>query len=955
MCFPFVDEDTKTTLQSLMDEAENITDFTERLCDKVCSEPSSPLLEYFAFYFPYHIDYYALIDRLESAGKMSDLAEPLLLITKVRQGLRISWDEMKSSLMKALNVAPNDWIATHLYLTWRLAAEYYFPESDVDVRPIEAITSSVNENKDLKFFKAFLLLIEARAFLREYKRKDAMILLRQALTIARKFDDQIMVANLLHLLANLIKHSDVKQAIDLLISSRELSEQLGYRNGIGQVQNELGFIMGLRGELDASIEHQFEYCAIRESLGLSTFWINNVIAFHYNQAGNGEKALELAKTALALDDSGSRWLALTRAQMAWALIILGRFDEAKAEIVVCHELASKSGDSQPMAWYNMVEGILDKAESNFENAVTNFKEVLKFYDEDPVPLFQNICLLNLTEIEIEMLTEKSLDEKSESSGPWMKKLEEHVKTNDLPGVAAQSMIIKAKLRHRQGQYDEVRKILKEVAKIAQARFPYVDEETKSVLQSIMDEAEDFGDFTKRLCDRVCSESSSPMLEYFAFFFPFHIHDHNLINRLEAAGKLHDIAKPLFLISMAQHGEPISWEEIKHSVTQALAATPNDWITSHLYLQWRYHADLIFPECDIDIKPIEAVTRSVTENKELEFFKLYLLRIQAQNLLREQNLKEMIELLNKAIILARKHDEQFVLARLLHELANKVKHTNVKRAIDILLTARELSEQLGYLYNIGLVQSELGHIMGVRGEFNAAIEHNLEYARILKSLACPGPATYAVIASYLNQSGNGEKALELARTSIDLLSSSPRIASYAHTQMAYAWINLEKYDEAKAELAIAQNLVTKSGDSRLLVWCRLVEGILDKVEGRFDSAIQCFTEVTKYLEEDPTPLWQNICLLNLTDIEIAKLTKDSLDKVTTHSGPWMRKLEEHTQKNDLPGIAAQSLLLKAKLCHRQGHFDEIRKILKEVQKIAKSPSMKYLNDLAISMFPDIIVS
>ncbi|MHA1926566.1 MAG: hypothetical protein ACXABV_13030 [Candidatus Thorarchaeota archaeon] len=468
MCFPHVDEDTKTTLQSIMEEAENITDFTERLCDKVCSEPSSPLLEYLAFYFPYCISYYNLVDRLETAGKVSDLAEPLLLITKVREGLRIGWDEMKSSLMKSLNVAPNDWIAIHLYLTWRIAAEQIFPESDVDIRPIEAITSSVNENKDLTFFKAYLLLSEARTFLREQKRKDAVNLIRQALTIARKFDDQIRVAGLLHLLANEIKHTDVKQAIDLLISSRELSEQLGYRNGIGIVQHELGHIMGLRGELDAAIEYQFEYSAIKESLGLSTSWLNSIIALYYNQAGNGENALELAKTALALEDSGRRDLPYTRAHIAWALINLGRFDEAKAELAVCHELASKSGGSLQMMWYYMVDGILDKAERNFENAVTNFKEVLKYCEEDLVPIVQNICLLNLTEIEIEMLTEESLDEKSESSGHWMKKLVEHAEKNDLPGIAARALLLKAKLRHRQGQYDKVRKILKEVQKTAEA-------------------------------------------------------------------------------------------------------------------------------------------------------------------------------------------------------------------------------------------------------------------------------------------------------------------------------------------------------------------------------------------------------------------------------------------------------------------------------------------------------
>jgi len=85
-----------------------------------------------------------------------------------------------------------------------------------------------------------------------------------------------------------------------------------------------------------------------------------------------------------------------------------------------------------------------------------------------------------------------------------------------------------------------------------------------------------------------------------------------------------------------------------------------------------------------------------------------------------------------------------------------------------------------------------------------------------------------------------------------------------------------------------------------------------------------------------------------------LTEESLDEKSESSGPWMQKLEEHVKTNDLPGIAAQSMLLKAKLRHRQGQYDEVRKILKEVKKIAQAPSMKYLNDLIISKFPDIII-
>ena len=86
-----------------------------------------------------------------------------------------------------------------------------------------------------------------------------------------------------------------------------------------------------------------------------------------------------------------------------------------------------------------------------------------------------------------------------------------------------------------------------------------------------------------------------------------------------------------------------------------------------------------------------------------------------------------------------------------------------------------------------------------------------------------------------------------------------------------------------------------------------------------------------------------------------LSDESLDAKLESSGPWMQKLMEHADKNDLSGIAGRALLLKTKLRYKQGQFDEVRKILKQVQKIGEALSMRYLNDLAVSMFPDIIVA
>jgi tetratricopeptide (TPR) repeat protein len=204
-------------------------------------------------------------------------------------------------------------------------------------------------------------------------------------------------------------------------------------------------------------------------------------------------------------------------------------------------------------------------------------------------------------------------------------------------------------------------------------------------------------------------------------------------------------------------------------------------------------------------------------------------------------------------------------------------------------------------------------------------------------------------------GAGEKAMELVESFTNPVKPIRRGLSYAHLHKAWALVNLGRYEEARTELGIAHKLVIKTGSTSELMWVRLVEGHLDKMECKFSGAIECFTEVLNTLKDDPVPLFQNICLLNLTEIEIEKLTEDSLIKKIDSSGPWMVRLIKHAEKNDLPGIAARALLLKARLRQKQKQYDEVRKLLKEVRKIGEAPSMRYLNDLTVSMFPDIVLS
>jgi tetratricopeptide (TPR) repeat protein len=483
-------------------------------------------------------------------------------------------------------------------------------------------------------------------------------------------------------------------------------------------------------------------------------------------------------------------------------------------------------------------------------------------------------------------------------------------------------------------------------------FPHVDEETRAVLQSVMEEAEHFGDFARRLSSRVCSESTTPLAEYLASSFVYMIAEYNILDALESAGKISEMSDPFLLQSKNRRGKMVTWDEMKQSIQKAIKAAPNDWIAGLLYLLWRTHVEDDFPECDTDVSPIETLIEGVREDKDLEYLKAYLLRIQLPKLRREGNDQVYIDTCNQALVLAKKYDDQILVADLLSLLAFRTKNTDMKRGTDILYSAKSLSEQLDYKEGLASVQHQLGGIMGVRGELDAAIEHNLQGRTVWESISYPTTGVNSVIAFYFNVIGNGEKALEFVETAIGTIDSRRRWVSYAHAQKAWALINLGRNEEAEAEISKARISAPLAGDTAMLVLLDLIEGILDKSEKRYDNAVQTFVRV---LNTTVDPLRRSVCLLNLTEIEIEMLPKESLQANIDSSGPWMDKLNEHIGKNDYPGIAARALILKAKLCQKQGRYDEVRKLLKEVLKAAESPSMRYLKDIVVSTFPDVIVS
>ena len=490
-------------------------------------------------------------------------------------------------------------------------------------------------------------------------------------------------------------------------------------------------------------------------------------------------------------------------------------------------------------------------------------------------------------------------------------------------------------------------------------FPHVDDDTRATLQSVMEEAENYADFAERLCNKICDEESSPLMQFFAFFYSWYISESRLIEKLVDAGKVPDLAKPLQLVNRSYHGgEAADWIDMNKSLIRALDASPNDWIASLVYLGWRWWAESLYPETDVDVQLVEVIEERIDKSEDLEYFEAHLYGMEAVRLHREGSFKKANRIITKAIAVARKFDDLVEAVSLLIIKANMIKHSDLGKAIDLLLTTRNLCNQLGYRYGSGMVQGELAHIMGLRGELDAAIDYQLEKVGSYEEIGLQTRRTHAILALYFNQMGNGRNALRHAKLALELLDKPDHLtrwSPYPHAQMTWALINLGRIDEAKDELEKAVRFVAKTGSTLQHTFTKIVEGIFDRSENNHESAAQIFEEVLRVCEENPIPLWENICLLNLVEIEIERLPSESIDINIDSSGPWMERLNEHVQKNDLPGIAARSILLKAKLLQKQGRYDEVRGLLKEVLKAAESPSMKYLNDLVITDFPDIFVT
>ncbi|MHA1907872.1 MAG: tetratricopeptide repeat protein, partial [Candidatus Thorarchaeota archaeon] len=334
--------------------------------------------------------------------------------------------------------------------------------------PYESVVADVRKNPEFEYLRVFLHLIETRGYTSEYEASKAISTMEKTLEITKKYDDQLLEANIEYIAASWIKHTDTKKALDYGLHAREIFLELGSENGLALIQSLLGHVMGMRGEYDAAIRHHQHAKELSESRPMLAITSENIITMYLLVSGRGNEALVIVNRIISSPETPPIHLPDFERYKAWALAILGRNEEARVEFDKFRKLAMKSGETETLIRMELLEAILEKSEKNIESASSAFEKLLLSFSDDPMPFIQNICLLNLVDIEIEMQYLETIDTHAGSSGKWMDSLEDYLAKNDFPGIAAQSKLLKAKFKEKQGRHDEAQLLLKQVLEKAES-------------------------------------------------------------------------------------------------------------------------------------------------------------------------------------------------------------------------------------------------------------------------------------------------------------------------------------------------------------------------------------------------------------------------------------------------------------------------------------------------------
>jgi len=454
--YPFIDEESKSILDSLMNESSSYNDFVHLLCSMVLENEVPITLAYVAAVQAWWCRFEETMNRIQEKYNEVLWIKPWGYYHGSLERDQIQQhDALVGSIERALDWSHEEWIETELHL---LHTFFHHPFGDADslLEPLEKAKALIDANPQLKCFDSLFYAFEGLNKAREGDMKGCLSDLRMGRVLAEAHDD--MLYKYMNMLqeGDILRFVDVQKATSVFEDLYDLVQDLDVPYFECEVLNDYAILFEATGEFDLAISSHFEILKIMGDLRPSdTLWI--LLARYYATLGDGHQALEWINRGL--ESCGPLDTPTMYNLKAWALALLNRIEEAEETLEIVHSLTLKSGMEIHLQNHYHFSGVVELKKGNLLDALGLFEKAWEIAGRRPRVTAKNRVLLDLARVEI-LIDNQSIDEtKVVVPGKWLSKLETHALERSLPGIRMYAALLKSEFYQNHGQLKDAQAVL----------------------------------------------------------------------------------------------------------------------------------------------------------------------------------------------------------------------------------------------------------------------------------------------------------------------------------------------------------------------------------------------------------------------------------------------------------------------------------------------------------------
>ncbi|MHA1903818.1 MAG: hypothetical protein ACXADL_13035 [Candidatus Thorarchaeota archaeon] len=467
-------------------------------------------------------------------------------------------------------------------------------------------------------------------------------------------------------------------------------------------------------------------------------------------------------------------------------------------------------------------------------------------------------------------------------------------------------------------------------------FPFIDEDTRKVLETKMKDADNYYDFVLRVVEWVLNSDSSDMLVYFATHHAILALDFKAIDQIREKYGERQILGPYLYFASAYQGNFEDLKKVHESANAILATQPGDLLTIEMNCM-KFEASMVtYPQEMYDTSSLDTIREFIKKDSRFGFYETTLNDYLSRRAHTDGDSEERSRCIERGIKTAEKFNDKLRLGNLLYKKARIVQDKDRKQARELLKQAYDIIESLGNAVDYANIIEEMGKLEAIRGEFDSAIKRLLQAISIRERVDLDNSNTSLFLSTLSNIIGAPDSGLEWGRMAEIQFKSRPSLIPRAILNQAWSLILLRKLTEAQLLIDTISESVRKSGDETHLAWLHFVTGIMEIGEGDLLSAASSIEEALKIYENQRGAIMTQLIFLH----HLAKIEVFSSD-ATTMVTPSLAILEEKALSEDLPGIYGQVLLLKAELYIIQDNDPNLRETIQQLQSLTEKESIQFL--------------